>query len=137
LGTPNWSASSFARRAASLLLQGLIWRDTIDGERRRDPKQDRGGGGDANREREHTPVERHVKIHAVANARELRDEGLIVTGGSALRGGKVHSHWDHRIAMALAIAGLAADGPTEIEGWGAVATSYPGFEHDLERLCGS
>ena len=65
------------------------------------------------------------------------DEGLIVTGGARLRGGKVHSHWDHRIAMALAIAGLVADGPTEIEGWGAVATSYPGFEDDLERLCGS
>ena len=65
------------------------------------------------------------------------DEGLIVTGGSALRGGRVHSHWDHRIAMALAIAGLAAEGTTEIEGWGAVATSYPGFEHDLELLCGS
>jgi 3-phosphoshikimate 1-carboxyvinyltransferase len=65
------------------------------------------------------------------------DEGLIVAGGAALRGGKPHSHWDHRIAMALAVAGLAAEGTTEIEGWEAVATSYPGFERDLERLCGS
>ena len=64
-------------------------------------------------------------------------DGLHVRGGATLRGGKVHSHWDHRIAMALVIAGLAAEGTTEIEGWGAVATSYPGFEHDLERLCGS
>jgi 3-phosphoshikimate 1-carboxyvinyltransferase len=63
--------------------------------------------------------------------------GLHVQGGATLRGGKVHSHWDHRIAMALAVAGLAAEEPTEIEGWGAVATSYPGFEADLERLCGS
>jgi 3-phosphoshikimate 1-carboxyvinyltransferase len=64
-------------------------------------------------------------------------EGLHVRGGATLRGGKVHSHWDHRIAMALAVAGLAAGGTTEIEGWGAVGTSYPGFEDDLERLCGS
>ena len=64
-------------------------------------------------------------------------EGLHVRGGATLRGGKVHSHWDHRIAMALVIAGLAAEGTTEIEGWGAVATSYPGFQHDLERLCAS
>ena len=65
------------------------------------------------------------------------DDGLYVRGGASLRAGTVHSHWDHRIAMALAIAGLVADGTTEIQGWGAVATSYPGFERDLEQLCGS
>ena len=65
------------------------------------------------------------------------DEGLHVTGGAALRGATVHSHWDHRIAMAMAVAGLAASGTTVVDGWEAVATSYPGFEHDLERLCGS
>ena len=65
------------------------------------------------------------------------DEGLIVRGGTSLRGAAVHSHWDHRIAMALAVAGLAAEGTTTIDGWEAVATSYPGFERDLETLCGS
>jgi 3-phosphoshikimate 1-carboxyvinyltransferase len=65
------------------------------------------------------------------------DEGLVVQGGARLRGGNVHSHWDHRIAMAAAVAGLVADGTTTIDGWEAVATSYPGFEHDLETLCGS
>jgi 3-phosphoshikimate 1-carboxyvinyltransferase len=65
------------------------------------------------------------------------DEGLIVRGGAALRGGHVHSYCDHRIAMAMAVAGLAAGGTTTIEGWEAVATSYPGFEDDLERLCAS
>jgi 3-phosphoshikimate 1-carboxyvinyltransferase len=39
--------------------------------------------------------------------------------------------------MALAVAGLAAEGTTVIAGWEAVATSYPGFERDLEQLCGS
>jgi 3-phosphoshikimate 1-carboxyvinyltransferase len=65
------------------------------------------------------------------------DERLVITGGATLRGGRVHSHGDHRIAMATAVAGLAADGTTTIEGWEAVATSYPGFEHHLEALCGS
>ena len=40
---------------------------------------------------------------------------------------------DHRIAMSMAIAGLAADAPVEIDGWDAVATSYPTFEEDYER----
>jgi 5-enolpyruvylshikimate-3-phosphate synthase len=39
--------------------------------------------------------------------------------------------------MALAVAGLVAEGATDNGGGGAVATSYPGFEHDLEQLCGS
>jgi 3-phosphoshikimate 1-carboxyvinyltransferase len=68
---------------------------------------------------------------------EVVDDGLVVTGPSPLRGTVVQSHWDHRIAMALAVAGLVAEGTTVIEGWESVATSYPGFERDLERLCGS
>ncbi len=64
-------------------------------------------------------------------------DALHVAGGVALRGAAVQSHGDHRIAMALAVAGLVAEGTTTIEGWEAVATSYPGFERDLERLCGS
>lgn len=65
------------------------------------------------------------------------DEGLTVAGGASLHGAHVRSHGDHRIAMAMAVAGLASAGTTEIDGWQAVATSYPGFEGDLERLCGS
>jgi len=48
-------------------------------------------------------------------------------------GGAGISHGDHRIAMALAVAGLAAAHPVEVGGWDAVATSYPGFEEDLQR----
>jgi 3-phosphoshikimate 1-carboxyvinyltransferase len=65
------------------------------------------------------------------------DEGLHVAGGAHLRGATVHSHWDHRIAMAMAVAALAAEGDTVVEGWEAVATSYPGFEATLDSLCGS
>jgi 3-phosphoshikimate 1-carboxyvinyltransferase len=65
------------------------------------------------------------------------DEGLVVDGGARLRGATVHSHRDHRIAMATAVAGLAAEGETVVEGWEAVATSYPAFEATLDELCRS
>jgi 3-phosphoshikimate 1-carboxyvinyltransferase len=58
-------------------------------------------------------------------------DGLTITGGRPLAGATVDSFGDHRIAMAMAVAGLAASGTTYIEGWDAVATSYPGFEEDL------
>jgi len=61
-------------------------------------------------------------------------DGLVVAGGARLRPGRATSHGDHRIAMAAAVAAMAADGVTEIDGWGVVATSYPGFEQDLESL---
>jgi 3-phosphoshikimate 1-carboxyvinyltransferase len=64
-----------------------------------------------------------------AGVQELPD-GLVVEGGRRLRGAAVHSHDDHRIAMALSIAALAADGPTEIEGAECVAVSFPEF-YDL------
>ena len=68
---------------------------------------------------------------------ELTNDGFVVLGPGTLHGALTTSQGDHRIAMALAVAGLAAEGTTTIDGWEAVATSYPGFESDLERLCGS
>lgn len=56
-----------------------------------------------------------------------RPDGLTVHGGAALRGAVVRSHGDHRIAMALAVAGLRASGETRLEGAEAVAVSFPGF----------
>ena len=43
------------------------------------------------------------------------------------------AHSDHRVAMALAVAGLAAEGETTVEGWESVAISYPAFVEDLRR----
>jgi 3-phosphoshikimate 1-carboxyvinyltransferase len=62
------------------------------------------------------------------------DGDTLVVHGGGLRAGTVQSHGDHRIAMAMAVAGLSVDGTTRVEGWDAVATSYPGFEEDL-RAC--
>lgn len=55
---------------------------------------------------------------------------MFVEGGKP-RGGKVFSHNDHRIAAALAVAGLSAESPTEIEAAESVNKSYPDFFSDL------
>jgi 3-phosphoshikimate 1-carboxyvinyltransferase len=62
------------------------------------------------------------------------EDGWVINGPRYLEGARVDSHGDHRVAMALAIAGLAADGKTEIDGAECVAISYPSFFDDLEYL---
>lgn len=65
----------------------------------------------------------------------LRVEGdSLCIEGMALRGGSAHSRGDHRMAMALAIAGLLSREGVRIEGEACVAKSYPGFFEDLARL---
>lgn len=74
-------------------------------------------------------------LSAVGATAEARDDGLAVGGsaGTPLVGGTVDAHGDHRIAMSLAVAAMAAEGPVVINGWESVATSYPGFEKDYQR----
>jgi 3-phosphoshikimate 1-carboxyvinyltransferase len=60
-----------------------------------------------------------------------RPDGFAVEGGSPLRGALVRSRGDHRIAMALAVAALAAEGATEIEGGDCVGVSFPEFPRIL------
>ena len=76
------------------------------------------------------------ELTGVGGRVESLPDGLVVHGGTAPAGGRARSHGDHRVAMAMAVAGLAAREPLEIEGWDAVATSYPGFGDDLARLAG-
>ncbi len=57
---------------------------------------------------------------------ELPD-GMIVTGGAALRGAHIDSQGDHRIAMSAALLGLVGEGESIIDGAEAVDTSFPGF----------
>jgi len=64
---------------------------------------------------------------------ELED-GWRIKGPSKLTGGRVSAAGDHRVAMALAVAGLAAEGPVEIEDPDCAAVSYPGFFSTLDRL---
>jgi len=49
-------------------------------------------------------------------------------------GARVKSYGDHRIAMAFAIAGMFAEGQTIIEEAECIATSYPGFEKQLNAF---
>jgi 3-phosphoshikimate 1-carboxyvinyltransferase len=64
----------------------------------------------------------------------LQDDLMMIKGGEGVKGTKVFSHHDHRIAMACAVAGLKADGETVIEDAEAVNKSYPGFYEDLKLL---
>ncbi|HPU96353.1 MAG TPA: 3-phosphoshikimate 1-carboxyvinyltransferase [Candidatus Hydrogenedentes bacterium] len=64
-----------------------------------------------------------------------REDGLIIRE-SALRGGTVFSHGDHRVAMALAVAATAAEGPVTIDGMEAVSVTYPEFIDHLTAAGG-
>jgi 3-phosphoshikimate 1-carboxyvinyltransferase len=57
---------------------------------------------------------------------ELAPDGITIEGGR-FGTGRIHSHGDHRIAMAFTIASLHADGPIHVEDVDNVATSFPGF----------
>jgi 3-phosphoshikimate 1-carboxyvinyltransferase len=61
-------------------------------------------------------------------------DGLAVAGDQALRGGSVHSHGDHRIALAVGAVAVAAQGPVTIAGAEAMEVSYPDFDATLESL---
>ena len=68
-----------------------------------------------------------------ADIRERKD-GVRITGRSRLKGAVCESHGDHRVAMALSIAGLSAKGTTHIKGFSAVNISFPGFLELLMKL---
>jgi 3-phosphoshikimate 1-carboxyvinyltransferase len=62
------------------------------------------------------------------------EDGLSIRGKKRLKGAITDSHSDHRIAMALSIAALIADGKTMINGVKSVNISFPGFFKILKRL---
>jgi 3-phosphoshikimate 1-carboxyvinyltransferase len=66
-----------------------------------------------------------------------RPDGLTIEGPQRFRGARVTSGGDHRVAMALAVAGLVADGETVIEDTACVATSFPQFAAMLNALAGT
>ncbi len=65
---------------------------------------------------------------------EPRPDGFVVHGPTPLAGNAVHSHGDHRLAMALAVAGLIAEGETMVQDVDCIADSFPGFEATLAHL---
>jgi 3-phosphoshikimate 1-carboxyvinyltransferase len=75
-------------------------------------------------------------LAALGGRVEPTEDGMVVEGTGGLRGGRICSHGDHRIAMLGAVAGLASREGVEVEGMDAAAVSYPGFEDDLAALLG-
>ena len=65
---------------------------------------------------------------------EEKEDGMVITGPTKLKGAAVQSYGDHRVAMSLVVAGLAAEGETVIEDTECIETSFPGFESLLSKI---
>ena len=61
-------------------------------------------------------------------------DGVIITGPQCLSGAVVDGHDDHRVAMALVLAGLVADGPMTVTDARCIEDSFPGFVETLQSL---
>ena len=62
------------------------------------------------------------------------NDGMVIKGGSKLKGATIHTLLDHRIAMAFSIAALIAEGNTKILDSHCVDVSYPSFYDTFEQL---
>jgi 3-phosphoshikimate 1-carboxyvinyltransferase len=62
------------------------------------------------------------------------DDGLRIEGRKRLQGASVKTHGDHRVAMALAVAGLRAQGGIEIDDDACANISFPGFFQLFEQI---
>jgi 3-phosphoshikimate 1-carboxyvinyltransferase len=72
-------------------------------------------------------------LRGLGGSAGVEGEGLVVSG-AGLRGGSASARGDHRMAMALAVAGLGADGRCLIDGMEHAEVSYPGFVATLRAL---
>ena len=65
---------------------------------------------------------------------EAREDGMVIRGTGRLTGAPCQSHGDHRLAMAMAVCGLLANGEVEVHGASDASVSYPSFWQDLDHL---
>jgi 3-phosphoshikimate 1-carboxyvinyltransferase len=65
---------------------------------------------------------------------EAAPDGFTVRGTGELRGGRIDSHGDHRLALLGAVAGLASREGVEVVGMEAAEVSYPGFAQHIGNL---
>ena len=70
-----------------------------------------------------------------ARIEELPD-GMVIHGTGRLTGARCRSYGDHRLAMALGVAGLLAEGETTVDGAQAAGVSYPQFWDHLQEITG-
>ncbi len=78
----------------------------------------------------------HEELEKLGADAEEKPDGIIIRGKGHLTGGKVSGHDDHRVIMALSIAGTKADGDVEIDSTGSAAVTFPTFYTLLEELRG-
>ena len=67
---------------------------------------------------------------------EERGDDVAVEGADRLRSASVESHGDHRVAMALAVAGLSTEGGLLLSGEECVGVSFPGFFESIGKIGG-
>lgn len=89
-------------------------------------------------------VKESDRVHAMAQGLSAmgarlkeRDDRIVIEGPTTLRGAEVEAAQDHRIVMALAVAGLSASSPTIIRGADRADVSYPGFFAALRKAAGA
>jgi 3-phosphoshikimate 1-carboxyvinyltransferase len=75
-----------------------------------------------------------AELQALGARIEPLPDGFVVEGPTPLHGGVVQSHGDHRLAMALAVAGLVAQGEVVIEDVDCISDSFPDFVELMRSL---
>ncbi|ARA93372.1 3-phosphoshikimate 1-carboxyvinyltransferase [Rhodothermaceae bacterium RA] len=75
-----------------------------------------------------------TNLRALGARVEENEDGLVIEGGRPLHGAEVDSFDDHRIAMAMGVAGLVAEGTTTVHDADCARISFPGFWTALEHL---
>ena len=75
-------------------------------------------------------------LRALGGRVEEKEDGLVITGVPALRGGETKTQNDHRLAMSAAVAACAAMGEVTVDNDACVAKSYPRFWEDYGSLKG-
>ncbi|MBB6218078.1 3-phosphoshikimate 1-carboxyvinyltransferase [Anaerosolibacter carboniphilus] len=65
---------------------------------------------------------------------EQKEDGMVIRGGKGIKGGKINSYGDHRIAMAMTIAGLGSEEGVEVDTLECAAVSFPYFYDIIERM---
>lgn len=82
-------------------------------------------------DRIHAPFVELTKMGAKITEKQ---DGLEMDGVERLKGAKVHGYDDHRMVMSLALAGLCADGETEIDTAESLDVSFPNFAEVFKKL---
>ncbi len=77
-----------------------------------------------------------LELRKLGASVEETPDGFRIEGPTALKGATVDAHGDHRLAMALTVAGLLAEGETTLLGAECIGDSYPGFVDTIQALGG-